>query len=99
MMLCYYSVMKCVFTVKNRVRECRAAINLTQAQLAEAVGVTRQTIISLEKCRLNPSILLGLKIARVLDQPVGDVFFLAITDVFPEDEDPTDSTSAVSAGN
>ncbi len=86
-MVCYYSIMKCVFSVKNRVRELRAAKNLTQAQLAEAVGVTRQTIISLEKSRLNPSILLGLKIARVLDQPVGDVFLLAVKDVLPEDED------------
>ncbi len=98
-MLCYYSTMKCVFTVKNRVREFRAARNLTQAQLAEAVGVTRQTVISLEKSRLNPSILLGLKIARVLDQPVGDVFLLAVKDVLPEDEDPTDHPNAVRSGN
>lgn len=98
-MLCYYPSMKCVFTVKNRVREFRAAQKFTQAQLAEAVGVTRQTIISLEKSRLNPSILLGLKIARVLDRPVGDVFCLSVADVLPTDDELPEITETLPAGN
>lgn len=62
--------------LKNRVRELRTQARLRQSDLAQAVDVTRQTILAIEKGRLNPSILLGLKIAQVLGEPVGRVFFL-----------------------
>jgi putative transcriptional regulator len=62
--------------LRNRVRELRTALNLRQADLAHQVNVTRQTILAIEKDRLNPSIRLSLKIARVLGEPVSDVFYL-----------------------
>ena len=62
--------------LRNRVRELRTAHNLRQADLAHQVNVTRQTILAIEKDRLNPSIRLSLKIAQVLGESVGDVFFL-----------------------
>ncbi len=62
--------------LKNRVRELRTAQNLRQADLAHQVNVTRQTILAIEKDRLNPSIRLSLNIARVLGEAVSDVFYL-----------------------
>lgn len=62
--------------LRNRVRELRTAQNLRQADLAHQVNVTRQTILAIEKDRLNPSIRLSLKIARVLGEPVSAVFYL-----------------------
>ena len=60
--------------VGERVRERREAAGLTQAELAEAVGVSRQTIVQLERNRYNPSLLLAYSIARVFDVTVEDLF-------------------------
>ena len=73
------------FVLRNRVRELRGRLNLRQADLAREVDVTRQTILAIEKGRLNPSILVSLKIARILREPVGYVFYL---DRAPELEAP-----------
>ena len=54
----------------------RGRLNLRQSDLARDADVTRQTIIAVEKGRLNPSILVSLKIARVLREPVDYVFYL-----------------------
>jgi len=62
--------------VRNRVKELRVRQKLRQSDLAKQVDVTRQTILAIEKDRLNPSIRLSLKIARVLGEPVDRVFFL-----------------------
>jgi len=64
------------FILRNRVKELRARLNLRQADLAKEVEVTRQTILAIEKGRLNPSIMVSLKIARVLREPVGYIFYL-----------------------
>lgn len=58
----------------NRMKELRARGNMTQAELAEAVGVTRQTIISIEKNEYVPSLLLGRRIARAFSLPIESVF-------------------------
>lgn len=68
------------FVLKNRVKELRARLNMRQADLAREVDVTRQTILAIEKGRLNPSVLVSLKIARVLREPVGYVFYLERAD-------------------
>lgn len=68
--------MKSEYELKNRVRELRARLNLRQADLAAEVDVTRQTILAIEKGRLNPSVALSLRIARVLREPVDYVFYL-----------------------
>lgn len=49
---------------------------ITQEELARKVGVSRQTIIAIEKGKYNPSVTLALKIARVFDANVGDIFKL-----------------------
>jgi putative transcriptional regulator len=49
---------------------------MTQEDLAERVGVSRQTIVAIEKGDYNPSVLLALRIARVFGVPVEQVFFL-----------------------
>jgi putative transcriptional regulator len=63
-------------SVQNRVRELRAAREWTQEQLAEAVGVSRQSIISIERGRYVPSLPLALLLARVFECPVEQIFTL-----------------------
>lgn len=60
--------------VTNTVYALRQRIGLTQEELAEAVGVTRQTIIALEKGNYVPSVLLALKIAKHFKSPVEKIF-------------------------
>ncbi|MEM8530930.1 MAG: helix-turn-helix transcriptional regulator [Chloroflexota bacterium] len=62
--------------VCNRLYELRARHRWTQQDMAIKVGVTRQTIIAIEKGQYNPSIVLALKIARALELPVEEVFWL-----------------------
>ena len=66
--------------MKNRIQELRRAGRIRQEDLAEAVGVTRQTIISLENGRYNASLGLAHKIARYFDLTIEEVF------LFEEDE-------------
>lgn len=58
----------------NRVRELRKENHITQQQLAEMLGVTSRTIISLEKGDYNPSVLLAYKISEVFNVYIEDVF-------------------------
>ena len=60
--------------IVSRVREERTGAGLTQVQLAEMVGVTRQTIIAIEKGNYTPSVLLALKLSRVLKSTVEELF-------------------------
>lgn len=60
--------------MKNRLRELRDQIGMTQEDLAVRVGVSRQTIISLEKGKYNPSIFLAFKLARTFGLPIEDIF-------------------------
>jgi putative transcriptional regulator len=60
--------------VKNRVKDLRGGVGLSQAQLAAAVGVSRQTINSIEKERYVPSLPLALSLARYFDSSVEEVF-------------------------
>jgi len=68
--------MKREVVLKNRVRELRERSRLRQTDLANRVGVTRQTILAIEKGRLNPSVVVSLKIARILGEPIDYVFYL-----------------------
>jgi putative transcriptional regulator len=63
-------------TIINNVQHFRTKAFLTQEQLAEAVGVTRQTIISIEKGNYTPSVALALRLARVFAVTVEDIFSL-----------------------
>ena len=60
--------------MKNRIQELRAQRRITQQELADAVSVTRQTIISLENGRYNASFILAHKIARYFDTTIEQVF-------------------------
>lgn len=62
--------------MKNlRLKSARAAKDLSQQQLAEAVGVSRQTINAIEKGDYNPTIKLCLAICRVLDKTLDELFW------------------------
>ncbi|SHE25161.1 helix-turn-helix transcriptional regulator [Actinomyces glycerinitolerans] len=60
--------------MENDVRALREAKGLTQAQLGEAVGVSRQSINSIEKGRYDPSLPLAIAIARYFDKTVEEIF-------------------------
>lgn len=61
----------------NNLKRCRFdKDDISQEALANAVGVSRQTIISIEKRRFVPSTLLALKIAKVFNKTVDDIFFI-----------------------
>lgn len=61
--------------VMNDIRSLRAARgDMTQADLARRIGVTRQTLIAIEQGKYSPSLELAFQIARVLEVPLDDVF-------------------------
>ena len=65
----------------NTIRRCRFDHNeMSQQELADAVGVTRQTIFSIEKGKFIPSSLLALKIARFFNKPFEELFFIVNDD-------------------
>lgn len=67
--------------MKNRVEEYRKQFNEKQEDLANIVGVSRQTIISIEKGKYNPSILLAFKISKHFNKTIEEVF------VYEEEEE------------
>ncbi len=60
--------------MKNRLEEERLRRGWTQQELAERADVSRQTVISLERGRYNPSIILAFKLAHLLDTHIEDLF-------------------------
>lgn len=60
--------------VHNSVSKLRTKSKVTQEELAQAVGVTRQTIIAIEKGNYTPSVLLALKIAKFFNKKVEEIF-------------------------
>lgn len=60
--------------MKNRLKVLRAERDWSQAQLAEHLGVSRQTVNALETGRYDPSLPLAFKIARVFGQPIESIF-------------------------
>ena len=67
--------------MKNRVEEFRKQNNENQEDLSNIVGVSRQTIISIEKGKYNPSILLAFKIANHYQKSIEEIF------IYEENED------------
>ena len=66
--------------MKNRLKVERAEHNLSQADLADRIGVSRQTINSIETARYVPSTILALKLAQVFGKSVEHIFTLDETD-------------------
>ena len=62
--------------MKNNIKVERAIQNMTQAKLAEIIGVSRQTINAMELNKYVPSTLLALKISKIFDKSVNEIFFL-----------------------
>jgi putative transcriptional regulator len=60
----------------NRIKELRARFDLSQLELAQKVGVRRETIVFLEKNKYNPSLKLAYDISRVFRLPIEEVFML-----------------------
>ena len=65
------------FAIKNNIRRLRFDLDeMTQQELAEKVGVTRQTIVAIEKGNYSPSLELAFRFARVFNVPLEQVFFI-----------------------
>ncbi len=62
--------------LRNRLKVQRAICDLTQAELAVQAGVTRKSVNAIETGRMVPSVLLALKLARVLEVPIETIFML-----------------------
>ena len=62
--------------MKNSLRVERAILELTQEELASKIGVSRQTINSIEKNRYVPSTILALKLSEIFGKPVNEIFVL-----------------------
>lgn len=60
--------------MNNVIRELRVQFNMTQEQLAEQVGVSRQSIIAIENQKYKPSLELAYKISKVFHKTIEDVF-------------------------
>lgn len=71
--------------MKNQLEELRRQHAIRQEDLAQALGVSRQTVISLEKGKYNPSMALAFKLARY--------FNLSIEDIFDDSDDCPDAAS------
>lgn len=63
-------------TIQNNIKELRIKKNVTQEQLAESVGVSRQTIVAIEKGNYIPSLLLAINLARFFDISVEKLFII-----------------------
>ena len=62
--------------MKNRLKELRKTHKLTQDELANAVGVSRQTINAIENDKYNPTLELAIRLAKYLKMPVEELFLL-----------------------
>jgi putative transcriptional regulator len=60
--------------MKNRLRELRAAKKWSQGELAERLGVSRQTINAIETGKYDPSLPLAFKVAKLFRQPIEEIF-------------------------
>ena len=63
-------------TIQNSIREMRLKKNITQEELAEAVGVSRQTIVAIEKGNYTPSLFLAINLARFFNVYIEKLFNL-----------------------
>lgn len=61
--------------IANRIRELRARDHLTQADLAQMIEVSRQTVSAIEQGEYNPSVVLALRMAEIFHEPVEYIFW------------------------
>lgn len=63
-------------TVKNALRQLRVLRGWTQQELGAKVGTSRQAIIAIENGRFDPSLTLAIRLSRVFEKPIEEIFFL-----------------------
>ena len=63
-------------TVKNALRQLRVLRGWTQQELGTKVGTSRQAIIAIENGRFDPSLTLAIRLSRVFEKPIEEIFFL-----------------------
>ena len=68
-------LLKGVKSLKNRIREYRQLRGMTQQELADAVSVTRQTIVAIERGDYNPTVRLCIEICKVLGKTLDELFW------------------------
>lgn len=73
--ICYILLKRCD-RLKNNVKLARVKVNMTQQELAEAVGITRQTVSLIEKGKYNPSLKLCLQIAYAVHSNLDELFWV-----------------------
>lgn len=66
--------------IQSKIHVCRAEKRITQQELADAIGVTRATIISIEKGNYNPSLELSFRIALYFGKNIQDIFYVEESD-------------------
>ena len=72
----WWQILKFKRKIKSRIKEIREELNhMTQQELADRVGVSRQTIYFLEKGKYNPSLTLSFKLSEVLNKPLNEIFY------------------------
>ena len=65
---------------ETKIKEYRAKLNLTQENLAKVVGVSRETIVHIEKGKYNPSLKLAFSISQALKTSINEIFIFKIAD-------------------
>ncbi len=78
--MAYNKDMKKQLFIQNTVKEARKKRRVTQKELAESLGVSRQTIVSMEKNDYTPSLLLALKASNYFHEPIEDLFNIKLGD-------------------
>lgn len=74
--ICYNNYKEGLQHLKNKVKIARVQVSLTQQQLAEKIGVTRQTISLIEKGKYNPTLKLCLEICYAVNKSLDEVFWI-----------------------
>lgn len=62
--------------MRNNIKELRKANGLRQEDMANLLGVSRQTVVAMENNKYDPTLELAMKVARLLERPVESIFFL-----------------------
>ena len=72
----FFIILRLVINMKNNIKELRKLKSIRQEDLASLVGVTRQTINAIENNKYDPTLELSMKLARIFDKHVDEIFTL-----------------------
>lgn len=74
--ICYNKLRRCLKALKNNLKVARVEVDLTQQELAEKIGITRQTISLIEKGKYNPTLKLCLNICYAVNKTLDEIFWI-----------------------